>query len=340
MSFSVRAIAPSNIAFLKYWGKRDSVRQWPANDSLSMTLSSLATTTEARIIDAPDHSLSFHKQSVTRGDPRFVKAFRHLDGLAKTFGFSDRLALETSNSFPMGAGIASSASGLAALTLAALSAWTKSSSLADLEGKDFDRQRLAQLSRQGSGSAGRSLWGGFVRWNAGPNPDQQSFDPVFDAKHWALRDSIVLFSKSEKSKSSSDAHGDAWSSPLFRPRLAGSPERMQRMLRALEKCSMSELGPLLEEEALEMHAVMMTATPAQNYLSEAALSFLVDLREARRQGLIEAYFTIDAGPNIHIIHCETERLRLRSWLETRFTDSDLLHDQVGTGPSVEGLNRE
>lgn len=340
MNMRVRAVAPSNIAFLKYWGKRDAARQWPANDSISMTLSSLATTTEARIIDSADHAFSFQNQNIPRGDARFAKAYRHLDRLAEMHGFREKLALASANSFPMGAGIASSASGLAALTIAAIAAWTRSSSLAEMEARDFDRQRLAHLSRLGSGSAGRSLFGGYVRWSAGESPDQQNFSPEFDARHWALNDSIVLFSKSEKSKSSTDAHGDAWSSPLFRPRLAGSPDRMQRMLRAMEKRSMAELGPLLEDEALEMHAVMMTTTPPQNYLSEDALRFLVDLREARRRGHFEAYFTIDAGPNIHIIHCDEEKSRLRSWLETRFAASELLHDQVGTGPSVEGLNRE
>ncbi len=332
MTAVYRAIAPSNIAFLKYWGKRDAAAQWPANDSLSMTLNKLATVTEARVIEAADHTITYAGTPLPREHTGFNKAYKHLDRLARLYSFQDKLAISTTNAFPTGAGIASSASGLAALTVAAMAAWTKSASLAELAGHDLALGQLAHLARLGSGSAGRSLFGGYVQWQAGASPEAQVITPLFAADHWALADTICLFSEEEKSKSSTEAHGDAWSSPLFRVRVAGSPERMQGMVRALERRSLAELGPLLETEALDMHAVMMTAVPAQHYLNEKALAFLADFREARRRGLFEAYFTIDAGPNIHIIHEHSSALR--RWLDERFAPKQLLHDSVGEGPTL------
>lgn len=330
-----RVSSPSNIAFLKYWGKKDPVLQWPANDSLSMTLNSLATKTSAYINDAPDHVFHFQGESLGRDHKSFHKVFKHLDYLSETFAFDQKLALSSSNSFPTGAGVASSASGLSALTIAAVAAWTQSGSFGELQEKGFSREHLAHLSRIGSGSAGRSVFGGYVQWQAGTHADKQKILPLYDASHWNLCDTVALFSHTEKSKSSTAAHGDAWSSPLFSTRIAGAPERMQAMLKALHTRDMSALGPLLETEALDMHAVMMTTLPAQHYLTYESTEFLSSFRRARQEGKFEAYFTIDAGPNIHIIHEPSQAHSLQSWLKDRFPNLSLLFDKVGEGPTLE-----
>jgi diphosphomevalonate decarboxylase len=320
-----RATVASNIAFLKYWGKRDARLQWPANDSFSMTLSRLCSTTEARPIQASDHRFVFAGQAFSRAEKRFAKTFQQLDDLTQTF-------------VPMGAGIASSASGLAALTLASLAAWLKAPDWQSLAAKGFSLSRIANLARQGSGSAGRSLFGGYVAWRAGDHPEQQTIEPLFPAEHWDLHDTIVLFSKGEKSLSSTEAHAHAWSSPLFRTRLAGLPERLAAMENAMTHCNFEQLGPLLEMEALEMHAVTMTATPSHCYLTSDAWNFQASIREARRRGEVHAYFTIDAGPNIHLIHEASEHEQLKRWLEERFNPQELLHDRVGQGPQLSFLS--
>jgi diphosphomevalonate decarboxylase len=329
------ATVPSNIAFIKYWGKRPNAKQWPANDSLSMTLNQLATKTTARLSQADDHSLRLGDRVYTRQDKNLNKTFVHLDRLALRFGFTPKLQITSVNSFPMGAGIASSASGLAALTLAALMAWTDSRNWDDLENKGFDRTLLADLSRLGSGSACRSLFGGFVQWEAGSDEDSQRYASLFSDEHWALRDTVVLFSSEQKSVGSTEAHELAWSSPLFIPRLSGLPERMNLVKQALAERDMQSLGLWLEVEALEMHAVIMTASHPVHYLNQEALQFLADLRQARQQGEIHAYFTIDAGPNIHVIHEASEHERLKLWLQRRLTADRLLHDSVGGGPRLD-----
>lgn len=334
-----RVGAPSNIAFLKYWGKKDPLLQWPANDSLSMSLNQLASRTSAFVHDADDHSFQFQGEALPRSHASFSKVYKHLDSLATHYGFSEKLSISSGNSFPTGAGIASSASGLAALTLAAMACWTHSGSFAELEAKGYSREHLAHLARLGSGSAGRSLFGGYVQWQAGSHADKQRILPLYPADHWPLHDTVLLFSHSEKSKSSTAAHADAWTSLLFRPRIAGAPERMQAMLKALHARQISELGPLLETEALDMHAVMLTARPPQYYLTEESVACLAAFRRARQEGRFEAYFTIDAGPNIHVIHEASASSALNGWLAESFPTLQLLHDRVGEGPWLErGLN--
>jgi diphosphomevalonate decarboxylase len=332
---SYTATVPSNIAFIKYWGKRPGAMQWPANDSLSMTLNQLATRTTARIHEAKDHSLRIGDRVYTRDDRNLGKSFLHLDRLALRFGFSEKLQIASVNSFPMGAGIASSASGLAALTLAALMAWTKSQHWDDLQRHGFDRSQLADLARLGSGSACRSLFGGYVQWEAGADEQSQRYASLFSDEHWALRDTVVLFSSEPKAVGSTEAHDLAWSSPLFRPRLSGLSERMNLVKDALATRDMPSLGLWLEVEALEMHAVIMTASQPVHYLNREALEFIAELRHARQQGEIHAYFTIDAGPNIHVLHEADEHERLKLWLQRRLAADRLLHDSVGAGPRLE-----
>jgi diphosphomevalonate decarboxylase len=326
------ASAPSNIAFLKYWGKCEAASQWPAGDSLSMTLSSAKTTTRAFISAADADTILV--EGLTNDNE---KALKHLNFLRIESGFREILRIESSNNFPSECGIASSASGFAALTIAALGAWTRSRTLSELEQHGYSRTRLAHLARQGSGSAGRSLWGGFVFWGAGDSPDTQELRPCFANEPWQLADLIVVLSDKKKAISSSEAHKAAWTSPLFPPRLAGLHERRDRMLRAIENRELPELGFLIEEEALEMHSVMMTSRPPANYWTDETSEFLVWIRNERRQGNFRAWFTIDAGPNVHLI-CEAADARIyqRRVLE-KFPHYHIIFDGIGAGPSLEGV---
>lgn len=328
----IEAVAPSNIAFLKYWGKRDAAQQWPANDSLSMTLSSLVTTTRAQV--ATSDQITINGSLVSRGDILGNKAWRHLDYLRSNEGFKAPLEISSTNNFPHGAGIASSASGLAALTLAAIGAWTGSSSMDMLAEHGYTRERLSRLAHMGSGSAGRSLWGGFVSWLAGARAEEQSFTQVLPADHWDLTDMIVVTDAGEKSISSTEAHAAAWHSPLFAIRLSGLAQRQEQMLAALKARDMAALGPLLEQEALEMHAVAMTGKPQANYLNKATSDVIAWLRQVRSQKTVPAYFTLDAGPNPHII-CATDRAaELGYLLKDAFPHFTVLQSQVGQGPVV------
>lgn len=329
-----RATAPSNIAFLKYWGKRPGAVQWPANNSLSMTLGKARTQTDAYLASHKDHAIRLSQNALDRGSASGKKVYAHLDFLADRFGFSDKLAIETSNTFPTGCGIASSASGLAALTIAALAAWTQSDSFEQLTTKGFDIETLAHLSRLGSGSAGRSLFGGYVHWEAGDNAESQKINPVFSEKHWTLSDVIVVVSNEEKKISSSEGHTYAWSSPLFAARLSGLAEREAAMLAAIKRRDIHALGPLLEHDALEMHSIMASMTPPAYYLTAKSNELISWVRQLRKAQHIPVYFTIDAGPNLHLI-CETSEVpRLLTHLEEVVPADQILVDGVGEGPTL------
>lgn len=315
-------VAPSNIALIKYWGKRDPIEQIPANDSLSMTLATAVTRTQASVATAS--SLASEK------GPLGGKAERHLAFLRQQLGFTAPLAINTRNSFPASCGIASSASGLAALTIAAIAAWTGASNFEELEVAGFSRARLADLARRGSGSACRSLYGGYVHWRA----DSQEVSVRLGPEHWALADVIVVLSDAPKPVSSTDAHAGAWGSPLFAPRLASVSDRLERVYSALAHRDLVTLGETIETEALEMHAVMMSGQPSAYYLTKTTSRFLAWTRQERKAGRLPAWFTIDAGPNVHLICEARDSDQVSRAVKAAFPEAQLIQDHVGQGPSL------
>ena len=324
--------APSNIALLKYWGKRDATKQWPANDSFSMTLSNARTITTAEEIGGPDDLVTWDGIKLEGSHPAAIRVISHLERLRSILCIPTHLHIETKNTFPSACGIASSASGFAALTTAALAAWTGGSSLDELDQLGFSRRQIALLSRLGSGSACRSLWGGFVKWTAGETVETQSVDQAFEESHWPLIDVIVLVSDQEKATSSREGHLSAFSSPFMEPRLAVLPERMEKMIAAVKSRNLEELGGLIETEALEMHSVMMSSAPAANYLLPETTALLAWVRKRRHFGDFPAYFTIDAGPNVHLL-CEPKNLNsVVSALKDDWPDLKLIVDKTGGGP--------
>lgn len=328
------AYAPSNIAFLKYWGKADEDLQWPANDSLSMSLSQLGTKTTAQRISASDHEVEFNDQSISRDHDHGKKIYKHLDFLGARFKLTTKLGIKTSNSFPTGCGIASSASGLAALTIASLAAWFDAPSFHALEEHKFFKKDIADLSRMGSGSAGRSLWGGFVLWEKSTSALLQKISQSFNHTHWDLCDSVALFSKEAKKVSSTEGHRLAWTSPLFPPRQAIIHERLQSLIDAIKHREMNKLGPIIEQEALEMHAVMMSAETPVYYFGHETSQFLAWIRQIRNTNHLPVYFTLDAGSNVHLIYEKKYKTKLIPLLEERMGKDSVLHDEVGIGPTL------
>ncbi len=320
-----KAEVPSNIALVKYWGKRDERLQWPANDSLSMTLDVARTVTRARLVDAAEHHLDFGGE----------KAERHLAYLAAELGQTAKLGVTSSNTFPTACGIASSASGLGALTLAAVAAWSGSATFAELEQKGFSRHRLALLAGKGSGSASRSFAGGYVHWRAGASAGEQDIRQLTEERgRFDLCDLIVVLSAEPKKVSSTEAHRSAWSSPLFAARLAGIPERLQAVRDAVLAHDLERLGPLVEAEALEMHAVMLTSTPKAEYVLPETSRFITWLRAERRRGDAAAFFTLDAGPNPPVLCRPEDADRLQARIQREFPTARIIRDRTGSGPSL------
>jgi diphosphomevalonate decarboxylase len=294
-SHKATARAGSNIAFIKYWGVADPRRNLPLNNSISMTLDALhsTTTVEWDVTGA----LSTDQVTIDGARVEGKKAERvsqHLDlirGLAG--GRRHRARVASRNNFPMASGIASSASAFAALTVAACAAL-------DLP---FDRTRLSTIARRGSGSASRSLFGGYVEWERGRDDETSAAHQIFPAEYWNLRDVVAIISTVEKPVSSQSGHTMALSSPLNAGRIDSLYVALQEVRAALSLRDFNRLGAVIEQDALAMHAVMMTSTPSLLYWQPGTLEVLHAVRRWREEDGLPVYFTIDAGPNVHLI-CE------------------------------------
>lgn len=172
-----------------------------------------------------------------------------------------------------------------------------------------------------------------MHWKAGASANEQDIVPLDEAKDFALADLIVVLSAEPKKISSTEAHRSAWSSPLFASRLAGVPERLDAVRAALAARDLERLGPLIEAEALEMHAVMLTSSPRAEYVTPETSRFIAWLRAARRQGLA-AYFTLDAGPNPHVLCRPEDVVSLLPRIQAEFPGARVIADRTGAGPLI------
>lgn len=286
----ITARAYSNIAFVKYWGKKDNKLRLPSNGSISMTLDKIYTTTTV------DFSKKYENDSVIIDGKTIEKeenrVIMHLNRIRKQANSELKAKVVSINNFPSSTGLSSSASGFVALTFAA----TKSLGL------DFSNLELSNLSRQGSGSSCRSIYGGFVEW-----VDEKVIQ-LFDKNHWDLVDVVAIVSEDKKSISSTIGQTYADSSPFFKARLNYINKRIKDCKSYLKSKDFSKLGNLIEHEALDLHCIMLSSYPSLIYLTQGSLKLMKLVQEWRINGF-EVYFTLNTGQNIHII-CESKNLNL------------------------------
>ena len=287
------AEAKSNIAFIKYWGNRDAQYRVPLNNSISMNLDHAFTTTTVEF-DARLNTDMIRVGDLPANDATRTRVITHLDRVRALAKIETRARVASSNNFPTGTGMASSASAFAALSLATTRA----------AGLNLDERALSILARQGSGSASRSIPDGFVEWMAGTESGNSYAVSLLPHDFWDLRDVIAIVSTTEKKVGSSDGHGLAQTSHFIDERVRALPLRLQRVRRALFAKNLAMLGPAIEEDAVELHLIAMTSNPPIFYWSPAMVRVIETMRRARADGLA-VYFTLDAGPNVHLI-CEAK----------------------------------
>jgi diphosphomevalonate decarboxylase len=309
------AVANPNIAFIKYWGKVDENLTLPANPSLSMNLAALTTVTTVEFRS----SLSVDAIAID-GQPAagqaLVRVVEHLDRVRAMAGSSDRARVASRNDFPVGTGLASSASAFAALTLAATRA----------AGLDLDEADLSRLARLGSGSACRSVPSGFSLWEG--DSDATSYARQFaPPEHWELTDVVAIVSQQHKEVGSYDGHALAPSSPLHKARVAAVPGILATIQLGLQERDLATLGLAAETDALAMHGVMMTSNPSLLYWLPATVVVLNAVRAWRNEGLA-VYFTLDAGPNVHCL-CEASSA---AEVERRLRNLEGVVDVLVSGP--------
>ncbi len=287
--YTATARSCSNIAFIKYWGNRNDTLRLPANGSISMNLSGLETVTTVRFSEElTSDTLSLNGQSQTGEALR--RASRHLDHIRHLAGVNLHAEVVSHNNFPTGAGIASSASAFAALTVASCAAL----------GLDLAERELSALARLGSGSACRSVPGGYVEWYSGEDHASSYAETIAPPDHWELLDLVTIVSGEHKAIGSTSGHSLASTSPLQTARVEDTPRRLKQCRDAILRRDFELLAEVIEQDALMMHAVMMTSHPPLLYWLPATLQLIQLIRRWRADG-IPACFTIDAGPNVHVI---------------------------------------
>jgi diphosphomevalonate decarboxylase len=283
------AVAHPNIAFIKYWGNRDDNLRLPASGSISMNLAGLETRTTVEF-DPERPGDEFILQGIGQDGPAARRVSDHLDLLRAKAGVEWKARVASENSFPTGAGIASSASAFAALTVAAAAAL----------GLKLSQRELSSLARRGSGSACRSIPDGFAEWIAADRDADSYAVSLAAPDHWALADLIAVVSTAPKAVSSSEGNRLAATSPLQAARIADAPRRLDLCRRAVLGGDFPALAEIVEDDARLMHAVMMTSTPALIYLAPETLNLMAEIPRWRSDGLPVAY-SIDAGPNVHCL---------------------------------------
>ncbi|MFX3617819.1 MAG: diphosphomevalonate decarboxylase [Sporolactobacillus sp.] len=308
-----------NIALIKYWGKKDEQLILPMNSSLSLTLDAFYT--ETSVLPQRDRSTDEVIMDGTRLEGSAAdKIGRFMDVIREKSGNPTFARIKTNNHVPVASGFASSASGFAALAASAARAY-------DL---DSSGEALSRLARRGSGSASRSIYGGFVKWIKGVN-DQSSYAVPIDSADWDLRLIVVTINRQEKKISSREGMKRTVStSPFYAVWVKEAEKDLLDMEQAIRGHDLEAVGRIAETNALKMHATMLGARPPFTYWEEGTLTAIRHVEHLRAAG-IPCFFTIDAGPNVKILCSAGNVKRILDDLSDAFPTERLTTARPGPG---------
>jgi diphosphomevalonate decarboxylase len=339
-SFQTEWSAPSNIALVKYWGKKEL--QIPCNPSVSFTLDQCRTTTSVRferLKDNLDHlslALQYDGKPVPSFEPK-VKTF--IDRILPYAPYLKEyhLLIDTINSFPHSSGIASSASAMSALAAAIM----------DLEKQIYPSltaedqiKKCSFLARLGSGSAARSVEGPLVLW--GEHTATPDSSDLFGARltkaadvFKTYRDTILLVDKGQKEVSSTIGHNLMHNHPFAENRFTQAKAHYQALLTILEMGDMDGFNDLVEREALSLHAMMLTSSPSYILMHPNTIQIIQEVRRYRKTTGLNLTFTLDAGANVHLLYPAHEAEKIDQFIASDMRkycqDNELIYDRVGTG---------
>ncbi len=337
--------APSNIALIKYWGKK--ARQLPENGSLSITLEQSSTTT----------FLSFQKKE-KRGQgicleyyfhgkqhPKFeMKTALFLNSLRSEMPFLTdyELAFHSENNFPHSTGIASSASAMAALALCLVS--MEEIAIHKKLSEDNFFRRASAIARLGSGSASRSVYGGIVTWGKMESIDNSSddyatpFPLLTHSRLKQLRDIILIVSSKEKSVSSSSGHAMMTDHPYREGRKVQANNNLNKIMEAIRADNYKKIAEISENDALSLHALLMTSSSEGLLLKPNTLYIVEEIKRFRASTGLDLFFTIDAGPNVHLIYYEDQRELVLQFVQQTLSqyceEGQWIDDKIGNGPML------
>jgi len=316
-----KARAYANIALIKYWGKRDEKYALPMNSSLSLTLDCFYTETE--VIFSKDLEKDyFYLNKEIQDKKETEKISKFLDLFRKASHIDLRAKVDSINYLPTAAGLASSASGFAALAVA----------LNEATGLKLGNKELSMYARQGSGSATRSLYGGFVEWKKGK--DKDSYAVKIDDATWDIGMVIVVVNSKEKQVSSREGMKNTVKTSPFYPAWVENAEKdiIEAKL-AIKNKDFERLGLITERNGLMMHATMLGSKPPLSYWEPESVFVMQEVRRLRDEG-IPCYFTMDAGPNVKILCRLSDSKRIKEKLLENFKEEQIIISGPGPGPSI------
>src|SRR5881398_2068147 len=298
------ARANVNLALVKYWGKRDRALNLPATGSISLTLDGLSV--EASVAFGGGEADRVEIDGVEAAGDEALRVARFLDLVRAEAGRRERALVTTRSTVPRGVGLASSAAAFAALALAASRA----------AGLALDPSALSALARRGSGSAARSVFGGFVEWHRGERADGvDSFaEPLAPADHWDVRMVVAITSTTPKSVSSRNGMLRTAASPFYPAWVAGAEADLAEARAAIRARDLEALGLVAEHSALKMHAAALATRPPILYWRAATVECMHRVWALRAEG-VAAFFTIDAGPQVKVLCAPADAARVAAALE-------------------------
>ncbi|MBS9463972.1 diphosphomevalonate decarboxylase [Flagellimonas sp. 389] len=333
--------APSNIALVKYWGKK--ANQIPANPSISFTLDACATTTSVSYTKKEGDSPQFSFDLIFEGKPKEdfkPKIQTFFERIEKYLPFlkSYHFIIETSNSFPHSSGIASSASGMAALSLCLMDIEKK---LNGSMSEDFFKKKASFLARLGSGSAGRSIEGDLIQWGKYAAIEESSdlygvrypfkIATVFKNFH----DTILLVHKGQKQVSSSVGHNLMHDHPYAERRFAQAHENLDKLKTIFENGDLDNFIRIVESEALTLHAMMMTSMPYFILMKPDTLEIINKIWSYRASTKVPLCFTLDAGANVHLLYPESVKEKVIQFIQDELVvhceKGHYICDRIGDG---------
>ncbi|MGR3741782.1 diphosphomevalonate decarboxylase [Companilactobacillus sp. DQM5] len=313
------AIAHTNIALIKYWGKKDELLRIPYTDSLSLTLDEFYTETTTELSDNDeDQFILDGKQSSAIESKR---VFDFLNYFKNKYNINEYFKISSVNHVPNSAGLASSSSAFAAL----------SASLNKVTNLNLDNKELSQLARVGSGSASRSIFGGFVQWHAGNNDMSSYAEQINDAKNSDISIISVIINKHKKNISSTKGMNlSRDTSPFYQlwPEIVQTD--LKDIVTAISKNDLQKIGEISESNAMKMHALTLSSNPPFTYFEPETINIINTVQELRKEGFL-IYFTIDAGPNVKIICSKKDILKLKKELTYRLNEPELVITKPGPG---------
>lgn len=317
------AKANVNIALIKYWGKRDEELILPTNNSLSLTLDGLFTTTTVHFKEElTEDVFILDGERITDLGHKRVRDFLNI--IRKEAGKENLFAqVESKNDVPTAAGFASSASGFAALAAAASKAI----------GLELSDEELSRITRRGSGSACRSIYGGFAEWQMGEKADgSDSYAvPIAPKDHWDLRIAAVILDDQAKSVSSREGmKRTVDTSAFFKGWVDSNPADLSGIKEGIKNKDFKQVGQIAERNCLKMHATTLAAEPPFTYWTDETMKLMQEVEQMREEG-IPCYFTIDAGPNVKVIYELEQEEEIISRLKELPEVRDITLSKAGEG---------